>query len=106
MMTNTDILFEDVHLHAISTERVQSQIPLAHFYHVKKRGVWVDPVRRRTQEFQQCVHAVKHKFAPEFISGALAPFFLKEYDISKADMLEIISTARFHVEQRLQTPSQ
>ncbi len=89
-MNNTDILLDDVYLHAIRTDRVQSAIPLAHFYHVKKRGIWVDPVDQRIREFAQCVLAVKHKFAPEFVAGALAPFFLKEHDISNADMWKII----------------
>jgi hypothetical protein len=89
-MNNTDMMFQDVYLHAARTEKVQSKIPGAHFSHVKKRGMWVDPVDRRINEFEKCVHAVKHKFSPEFISGALAPFFLKRFDMSKWDMEVIL----------------
>ena len=76
-------------LHTTRTEKIQNVIPDSHAAHVKKRGTWVNPVDKRINEFKRCVDGLIHKFEPDFIAGAFAPFFVKKFDLSNTEMRAI-----------------
>ena len=76
-------------LHATRTEKIQNVIPDSHAAHVKKRGTWVNPADKRINEFKRGVDGLIHKFEPDFIAGAFAPFFVKKFDLSNTEMRAI-----------------
>ena len=81
----------DFYLYCETLEKVQSRISNAHAKFVDKRGDFISPRQTRVAEFKKCAPELCTLFGPEFTAVALAPFILKQFDMSGREIKRALS---------------
>ena len=81
----------DFYLYCETLEKVQSRISNDHAKFVDKRGDFISPRQTRVAEFKKCAPELCTLFGPEFTAVALAPFILKQFDMSGREIKRALS---------------